>query len=135
MLKIYNALKKELKTFKNFSKKYGHWKSVYHNKSIDKNENPIPWYTYPSIEYIEQFDLSGKRVFEWGAGNSTHYWASKVKSLVCVEDSKEWFDKINTELKENVSLIFRTDKKSYVNEIIKHKPFDIIVIDVLNVVV
>ena len=29
----------------------------------DRDGNPIPWYTYPAIEYISQFDYSEKEIF------------------------------------------------------------------------
>ena len=38
---------------------------------LDRNGNPIPWYTYPAIEYLSQFDYSRKTIFEFGCGNSS----------------------------------------------------------------
>ena len=35
---------------------------------VDKDGNPIPWYTYPAIEYLSQFDYSDKKIFEF------NYW-------------------------------------------------------------
>ena len=35
---------------------------------LDKDGNPIPWYTYPAIEYLSQFDYSDKEIFEYGCG-------------------------------------------------------------------
>ena len=33
----------------------------------------MPWYTYPVIEYLQQFDFSKLTVFEYGSGNSSCY--------------------------------------------------------------
>jgi hypothetical protein len=54
---------------------YGHLNSVSKKRSIDAKGEPIPWYTYPAIEYIKQLDFSDKSVFEYGAGNSTVLWS------------------------------------------------------------
>ena len=78
--------------------KFGHFKSVQRNSSIDQNGLPIPWYTYPAIEYIRQFDYSGKRIFEYGSGNSTLFWANLCFRLVSVEDNKRWYEKIKKKL-------------------------------------
>lgn len=34
---------------------------------IDKDGNPIPWYTYPAIEYLSQFDYGDKKVLSLAA--------------------------------------------------------------------
>ena len=50
---------------------YGHSLSRDSGKSIYKDGAPVPWYSYAAIEFLEQFDLSTKTVFEWGSGNSS----------------------------------------------------------------
>ena len=49
--------------------------------------DPLPWFTYPAIEYLSQFDFSGKRVFEYGAGNSSLFWAARAREVVAVESN------------------------------------------------
>jgi len=60
---------------------------------------PLPWYTYPAIEFVEAFlesrDRSNMSVFEFGAGNSTLYYLRKQVGKLCsVETDKNWFDKL-----------------------------------------
>lgn len=109
---------------------YGHLKTVKNWSCVDKKNNPIPWYTYPAIEYINQLDFREKEVFEFGSGNSTIFWASKAKKVVSVEDDQEWFDKIKEQLPENVDYLFINEKNDYVNSIKLHsQKYDVIIID------
>lgn len=117
--------------YKNISSKYGHYKSVKESSAVDSDGEPIPWYTYPAIEYLDQFDFSNKCVFEWGTGNSTLYWSKRVKEIVSVEDDEEWFDKVSKEIdRRNTEIYLIKEMGEYVNYIAKsNKKFDIIVID------
>lgn len=60
---------------------YGHLKTVKTGMCIDSENKPIPWYTYPAIEYINQFNFENIEIFEFGSGNSTIYWEKKQKRL------------------------------------------------------
>jgi len=88
-------IKKLLKNFKILAIDFGQWQSIKKNISINKNNNPIPWYTYPAFEYLTQIDFSHKSVFEWGAGNSSLFWAQRAKEVISVESDKDWFNIIN----------------------------------------
>ena len=37
----------------------------------DRDGNPIPWYTYPVIEYLTQFDYTDKKIFEYNKSKIT----------------------------------------------------------------
>lgn len=107
---------------------YGQMKSARESKSVDKNGNPIPWYSYPAIEYLNQLDFSDKDVFEYGSGNSSLYWATRAKSVTSVEDDEKWYHKMRKSLLANMELGFVPEQTNYVNEIRKGK-YDIIIID------
>lgn len=57
---------------------------------IDRDGNPIPWYTYPAIEYLSQFDVTDKDVFEFGCGNSSLFWADRARLVTSIEDNPDW---------------------------------------------
>ena len=97
---------------------------------VDAQGNPIPWYTYPAIEYIKQLDLSDKHVFEYGSGYSTLFWSSRCKSLTSVEHDEHWYQQIRHRLPENVSYNLKQNIQDYVKFIntIGEK-FDVIIID------
>lgn len=108
---------------------YGHDKSVKKNIPVDSNLNELPWFTYPAIEYLSQFDLKEKDVFEWGSGNSSFFFAKRVRTITSVEISIDWYNLGVQKLKSNQTLILSTHD-NYANEIvIKEKKYDLIIID------
>ena len=111
---------------------YGHLKSKEAQKSIDKDSNPIPWFTYPSIEYLKQLDLKNFNCLEWGCGNSTFFFAQKTKHITSIEDNIEWYQIVNNRINEygisNIELLFAKNEKEYISPQIGNK-YDIIIID------
>lgn len=63
---------------------------------VDAEGRFIPLFTYPCIEYIRQFDLRRKRVFEWGSGASTLFWMDRAESVVSIENNSAWFQRMQT---------------------------------------
>jgi hypothetical protein len=128
---IPKTIRTELKILKKICINYGHLKSVKKSMSIDRHDKPIPWYTYPSIEFLKQFDYSQKVIFEWGSGNSSLFWAKLAKYVYSVEDNQAWFNNINSDNKNNnMKLYFKTNAEEYVNIISEFGfNFDVIVID------
>lgn len=127
---IYWNLVRHIHIYIVFYNKFGQRKSFRIRESVDKHGNPIPWFTFPAIEYLSQFDFSESIVFEYGSGNSTLFWAERVKKIISVEKDKKWHEKINEHNKSNLTLFLHEDRESYV-ECINFYPnkYDIIVID------
>lgn len=99
---------------------------------LDANGEWIPLFTYPCIEYIGQFDLRQKRVFEWGAGASTMYLMARAKNVTSVESDPLWFERMQTLKKPNVKMILdQTDGFPFQ---IRNEEglFDLIIIDSLD---
>lgn len=67
-----------------------------HGSSVNQLGHPIPWYTYPLIEYLSNLDFSDKKIFEYGSGNSSIWWAGRCKTLTSVETDNAWFEKIRS---------------------------------------
>lgn len=112
------------------SDEYGQGATIKHWECMDALGNPIPWYTYPAIEYLNQLDFSRKKVFEFGSGNSTRFWASISKHVVAVEDDKEWHSKIKPLLPGNVDYLFESDRDAYIHSILSQpEDFDVIIVD------
>ena len=62
-------------------------RSIDEKVCLDKNDNPIPWYTYPAIEYLSQFDYTDKQIFEFGCGFSSLFWAKRAEKVISIEHS------------------------------------------------
>ncbi len=71
----------------------------------DQEKNYVPWFTYPAIEALKNWDLSDKRVFEYGSGYSTLFWAARAKEVLSVEHDRAWYEKIVKLAPPNVRLI------------------------------
>ena len=109
---------------------YGHLRSARVYQSLDADGEPVPWYTYPAIEFLKQFDFSDIRVFEYGAGNSTLFWSRRAREVVSVEDEEGWFEQMRSRLPANCTLVHEPDLHRYVDVINHHEGgFDIIVVD------
>lgn len=110
---------------------FGIERTIDKNVSIDKDGNPLPWYTYPAIEYLTQFDYQDKEIFEFGCGNSSAFWARIAKSVASIENDVSWFRKWQNEFRENnLDIRLREEESDYVNAIFEdNKKYDVIVID------
>jgi Methyltransferase domain len=109
---------------------YGHLNSVSKKRSIDARGEPLPWYTYPAIEYIRQLDFSDKSIFEYGCGNSTVFWSRIAARVVSVEDDEIWHETISREVAAVATVILEPDLEAFVSTIGRVQAgFDVIVVD------
>lgn len=114
----------------NFFETSGWVRSLIDQRPVNSSGEPIPWFTYPSIDFLEGFDKSQWDVFEWGGGNSTKWWASRVNSIVTVEDNAEWFNEIKTQLPDTVNLVLQEGEDAYSGFInCSEDMYDVIVVD------
>lgn len=124
------AVKKELKNFKTLAKSYGQYRTIKSCDSVDSDGNPIPWYTYPTIEYLNNIDFSSKSIFEYGSGNSSLFWGKRAKLVISVEHNREWHEKLKNKISARNQLLLREDKEKYVKSILEqNRKFDIVIID------
>jgi len=112
----------------------GHFLTSTLYQSIDKEKKPIPWFTYPIINYLNSLNLKNKTIFEYGSGNSTIYWASRCKNLVTVEHDETWFAVVKEKIEKynNSKLLFVSpaSAEKYSSSILRFDTkFDIIVVD------
>lgn len=107
----------------------GWFRSYRTQQAVDKDGNPIPWCTYPFIHFLKPRLKSEFRVFEYGSGNSTLWYAQRVKEIISVEHDHSWFQKIKHKLPENAAIVYKDLENGYVEEVSQHGFFDIIIID------
>jgi hypothetical protein len=109
---------------------YGHLRSVRAGRPVDAEGRPIPWYTYPAIDFLRQLDLSERSVFEYGAGNSTLFWAARAARVVSVEDDERWSERLKCTVPANCTILQEADLHRYARVIDSYpEGFDIIVVD------
>jgi len=132
-LRATGLLRARRKITNHLLKDYGWVQSFRAGKCLDRDGEPIPWFTYPSIDFLSQLDLSEKAVFEYGSGASTLFWAKRVRSIVSVESVPEWHTLVSRQVPTNAEVVLvPADIDSYAGSIHGRGQFDIIVVDGLG---
>lgn len=108
---------------------HGYFESTRLKVPVDLQQKPIPWYTYPAIEFLDQFDYSNLKVFEYGCGNSSRWWSQRCQDVTSVEDSAEWHQTVQKNLNGNMTVHFRKETGEYVQCYDAGKKYDLVVID------
>ena len=77
-----------------------------HKQAVDAKGEALPWVTYSFIDFIKDRLNKQQRVFEYGSGSSTLFYAKRVAKVVSVEHDENWFNKIVSSKPENADMIF-----------------------------
>lgn len=112
--------------------RYGWLRAWWVGRSVDASGVPLPWITYPAIDFISQFDFSDASVFEWGSGFSTLWWSKRCRKIASVESNPPWVPYIKGLLPESVELIVTPlDVDAEINALLRHHTVqhDVFVID------
>lgn len=120
-----------------FGYRTGYFISCFKMKAVSKDGEPIPWYTYPCIDFLKYRSYENKDVLEFGGGQSTIWWANRAKHVVTLEGDREWYDKIKNMMPDNVDLhyVSMNNKNINVSQVKKvldakqYLAYDVIVID------
>lgn len=87
-----------------FSAVTGHWRSSLKRAACARDGAPLPWYTYPAIDMLSVRDFSGRRVLEFGGGQSTLWWARRAEHVFTIEEDEAWHDALRARCPPNVTL-------------------------------
>lgn len=101
-------------------------------KSEDKNGDPIPWYTYPAIDFLKERLKSSHNVFEYGCGGSTTWLASRVAIVHAVEDHLGWKEIVEKTKPQNATIHYQAIDNEYSYSKVIQKmgqKFDLIIVD------
>ncbi len=99
-------------------------------KAVDKNLQPIPWTTYSFIDFIKSRLTNSMNVFEYGAGNSTLFFAQRVGSVTTAEHNEDWYNAIVKLMPLNVKLFLNSESDDYINSVSKESlKYELIFID------
>ncbi len=117
----------------------------YVTTSILSGQSPLdmetPWFSYAAIDFLDTYLRPEMTVCEYGSGGSTLFFARRVKSVFSIEDNSEWFNRVQTCLKQknitNATVTYSPydfknpvdfDKSAYLHAMPDQK-FDVIVVD------
>lgn len=112
-------------------KEDGWYRSHKTKTSVDNSGNPIPWCSYPFIKFLAPRLKKTFDVFEYGSGNSTLWYASRVNTIKAVEHDKQWYEEVKSKLPSNASIVYRVlNKGDYAKEVsADNKKYNIVIID------
>ena len=71
---------------------------VYEGPKPDFLSEPKPWMCFPAIEQLERLLTRQSRVFEYGSGGSTIYFAQRAAEVVSIEHEPSWYQRVGAEL-------------------------------------
>lgn len=112
----------------------GYLESIKAHKPINADGHYIPWFTYPAIDLLNNRLVdSTSRLFEWGLGYGTLYFAKMVAKIISCEHNAQWLNKMAPLLPPNVHPIYhKLEAGGEYSKSIHRFPaqyFDIIIID------
>ncbi len=85
----------------------GWMKSIAEKCPLDNDGNAYPWMNYALIRLLNQRLQKDFRVFEFGSGFSTLFFAKRVGTITSVEYNPDWYEDIRRRLPDNAEVIFQ----------------------------
>lgn len=82
----------------------GWLRSAVTGEITDARGNPIPWATLPFVAFIEPRLQQGWRVFEYGAGASTRFYAARVANVWAVDHDPHFVARLVPQLPPNAQV-------------------------------
>jgi hypothetical protein len=80
------------------------WQRSLEGGPVDGAGRPLPWYSYPAAVWLERRLRRSDRVFEFGAGHSTLWYAARVSSVAAVDHDEGWVARLRPGLPANASV-------------------------------
>jgi hypothetical protein len=119
-----------------FSMRTGHFQSSLKGRAVSSSGSALPWYTYPAIDFLANRSFDGRAVLEFGAGQSTLWWAARARRVVAFEEDGPWFQRLQPMVPGNVALHRVVDRDAATGvDVIRRRladdgeRFDVVVID------
>jgi len=109
----------------------GWFESFKSGEPVDSELKPIPWFTYSAIDFLKEKLNSNLSILEFGSGNSTLFFAERVKKVISFEHNKDWHQKILKKIPANAELTITSSlsAKDYLKPLIEDMRFDVIIVD------
>lgn len=106
------------------------WPSIRTGLPMDGRGEPVPWITYPALDYLSRLDFSQASVLEYGGGQSSLWWAARARSVTTVEARANWAQMIRDKAPENLQVIGPVEGIRYVETALQDgRRHEVIVVD------
>lgn len=81
------------------------WLESARAKLSQRAGKPLPWFTYGAIEFLERELTNAQSLFEFGGGQSTLYWAERLRAVVGVDHDPSFAAHVGAVLPDNAQLL------------------------------
>ena len=105
----------------------------------DAIANEIPWLRPDATRYLLSNLPDNSKIFEWGMGSSTIWFANLRHNIISMELNSDWFKIVDECLAKNdldlfASISLRVDMEDYADYILRYpdEHFDLVMIDGRN---
>jgi hypothetical protein len=115
-----------------FSLHTGHFRSSLRSAAVDRHGKPLPWYTYPAIDFLDTKDFSNKTVLEFGSGHSTFWWAKRARKVVSFESDPKWYGHVRSAAPDNAEVFLIPDDLRGLESCLEGRAFEVIIVDGLD---
>lgn len=106
------------------------WPSIRTGLPVDSGGKPVPWITYPALDYLSRLDFAQASVLEYGGGQSSLWWAARARTVTTVEARAGWAQMIRDKAPENLTVIGPVEGTAYVETPLQQgRKFEVIVVD------
>ncbi len=95
----------------------------------DAQGRPVPWFTYPAIEFLRERVRPQWRVLEFGAGGGTSWWCAHAGEILAVEHHAGWARSVAAACRAEVITADEASADAYANAARGRGPFDVVVVD------
>lgn len=120
-----------------FMRHTGHWRSGLRAMAVSPEGKPLPWYTYPCIDFLGPRRGFARTVLEIGAGQSTLWWAEEGARVVAIESDPAWYESLKGRVPANVDLRFveQREPEQYIAAMREQiaasgiQAFDVVIVD------
>lgn len=111
----------------------GWFESFRSGESVDGEMTPIPWFTYSAIDFLRERLTKNLNVLEFGSGNSTLFFAERVKKVTSIEHDNTWFQSIIKKKISNIEIkhVSSESAEDYLQPLSAFGKFEVIIIDAL----
>jgi hypothetical protein len=76
----------------------------------------VPWITYPAFRQLQRIVKPDSKVFEYGCGGSSIWWASHAAEVTSVEHDAAWAARVSETAPANLKIITRVMNENCSNE-------------------
>ena len=128
--RVSTRLGKIMRVMRILLKQRGYVQSMVRKVPVDAEGSPLPWITYPAMDYLSRLDFSSAEVLEYGAGESSLWWAARAARVTSVEGRADWAEMIRQKAPANLEVLGPLEGEEYIRKPLERgHQYQVIVID------